>query len=151
MVGATRPSPESYTEGDAERWYHDLLAEPFGWTIEHKGHCIGLARLHGLNEEERSASIALGLFSPSDRGRGLGTEALQLVLAYAFQVQNLARLRVRVLEFNSRAIRCYGRCGFREIGRELIMLGDEPAIDVFMELLATDFEASMTRPILYTG
>ena len=146
MVGATGPSSESFTQRDAELWYHDLVGEPFGWAIEHNGRCIGLARLHEVGEGETSASVALGLFSPSDRGRGLGTEAVQLVLAYAFQVLNLARLRVRVLAFNTRAIRCYNRCGFTEVGRKPVMLGDESAVDVFMDLAATDFRASMVCP-----
>ena len=142
MVGATGPSSESFTQSVAERWYHELVSEPFGWAIEHEGHCIGLARLHELSEEESSASVALGLYSPSDRGRGLGTEAVQLVLAYAFQVLELATLRVRVLAFNARAIRCYDRCGFKEIGREPVMLGEESSMDVFMDLAAADFKAS---------
>ncbi|MCI2424239.1 GNAT family N-acetyltransferase [Saccharopolyspora sp. K220] len=51
-------------------------------------------------------------------GRGLGSEATQLVLEYAFTELGLHRVDLRVLAFNERAIACYTTCGFVIEGRE---------------------------------
>jgi len=141
MVGAVGPVSKPFTKSDAERWYQKLVGEPFGWVIEYEGCCIGLARIHDIDEHSRSASLALGLFSAIDRGRGFGTEVVRLLLAYAFHDLGLASLQVRVLSFNARAIRCYERCGFKEINREPVTLGTEQAIDVLMRLEATEVQA----------
>lgn len=80
--------------------------------------------------------LALGLFAPEHRGRGLGTEAVRLLLAHAFGTLGLATVRVRVLAFTARALACYRRCGFREMGREAVRLGTEAAEDVLMAITA---------------
>jgi len=133
MVGAS-PSSEPLTRADAERWLVALAREPYGWVIERDGHCVGEARLHHVDRAAGEGRLALGLFAPADRGRGLGTEAAGLVLAHAFGALGLARVRLRVLAFNARAVACYRRCGFREVGREPARLDDGgTAEDILME------------------
>ena len=65
--------------------------------------------------------------------RHRGTE---VVVQYAFGSLGLPRLELAVLELNERAIRCYKRCGFREVGRswESIVIDGEPHHDVLMEV-----------------
>ena len=41
-----------------------------------------------------------------------------LVLQYAFEVLKLHRISVRVVEYNTRALRAYEKCGFVVEGRE---------------------------------
>ena len=136
MVGATAPASGPMTREDAERWYARLVGEPLGWVIEHEGRCVGEARLHGLDPMARRGRLAVGIFAPGDRGRGIGTEAVRLVLAHAFGVLGLRTVALRVLAFNARAIACYRRCSFREVGREAVRLGDVEAEDVLMEATA---------------
>jgi uncharacterized protein YhfF/RimJ/RimL family protein N-acetyltransferase len=137
MVGADAAAPAPFTRADAERWYARLAAEPHGWVVEHEGRCVGLARLHGVEPAARRAWVALGLFAPEDRGRGLGTEALRLVLAHAFDGLGLVVVRLRVLAHNARALACYRRCGFGEVGREPVTVGGERTEDVTMALHAS--------------
>ena len=132
MVGATGPAAGRLTRADAERWYTALSDEPQAWVIELGGRCIGEARLHHVDAAAGEAWLALGLFAPGHRGRGLGTEAVRLLLAHAFGALGLATVRVRVLAFNAPALACYCRCGFREVGREPVTLGAEAAEDVLM-------------------
>jgi RimJ/RimL family protein N-acetyltransferase len=131
MVGATGPAARRLTRADAERWYTALRDEPQAWVIELGGRCIGEARLHHV-DAAGEAWLALGLFAPEHRGRGLGTEAVRLLLAHAVGALGLATVRVRVLAFNAPALACYRRCGFREVGREPVTLGAEAAEDVLM-------------------
>jgi [ribosomal protein S5]-alanine N-acetyltransferase len=141
MVGAVGADPGALTQADAEHWYVKLRQESLGWVIEHAGHCVGVARLHGVDEATRSAHLAVGLFAPTHRGRGLGTEAVQLMLTHAFDSLELTTVRLRVLAFNARALACYRRCGFREVGRQAVELDGERAEDILMELTAPEFRA----------
>ena len=138
MVGAIGSPPGPLTQADAERWYEDVGREEHGWVIELDGRCVGVARLHSLDASLKQAHLAVGLFAPQHRGMGLGTEAVQLVLSHAFDTLDLSVVRARVLAFNSRAIACYGRCGFREVAREPLSLDGEAAEDVLMEIRASE-------------
>ena len=51
-------------------------------------------------------------------GKGYGTDALRVLLRYAFDELNLYRVSLSVLEGNERAMRSYEKCGFRYEGRE---------------------------------
>jgi RimJ/RimL family protein N-acetyltransferase len=123
------------TPPEVDRWYGDL-AERYSWVIEFEGRCVGMARLHHVDVAARNARFAIGLFRSEHRGRGFGQEATRLVLDYAFGLLGLERVQLRVLDFNRQAITCYRRCGFVEIGRERVQLGDTPATDVLMEVRA---------------
>ncbi len=78
----------------------------------------------------------------SFRGRGLGTAATHLVLAYAFDVLALHRVELRVLTFNERAIACYEKCGFVREGveREGAWIGGEWQSDLRMSILEHEFK-----------
>ena len=140
MVGGTGPTPGPMTRADAEHWYDSLTNEPHGWAIEYDGQCVGVARLHGVDAAAAHAWLVVGLFAPEHRGRGLGTEAVRLLLGYAFATLGVDTVRVRVLAFNARAIACYRRCGFREFAREPVVLGSEVTDDILMETTAAEFD-----------
>jgi RimJ/RimL family protein N-acetyltransferase len=55
--------------------------------------------------------LAVGLFAATERGHGVGTETTRLVLEHAFSALGLARVRLRVLAFNARALACYRGVG----------------------------------------
>ncbi|NLG49454.1 MAG: GNAT family N-acetyltransferase [Chloroflexi bacterium] len=46
-------------------------------------------------------------------GQGLGTEALRLLVQYAFMELNLRRLQLTVFDYNERAMAVYRKCGFQ--------------------------------------
>jgi RimJ/RimL family protein N-acetyltransferase len=50
-------------------------------------------------------------------GKGCGTDAMRLLLQYAFLEVNLRRVSLGVFEYNPRAIRAYERVGFCHEGR----------------------------------
>jgi len=133
MVGGVGPDPGPLTPPEADRWYSGLHSEPYLWVVEFGGECIGMAKLHHVDPRARTARYAIGLFRSEHRGRGFGQEATRLVLDHAFGPLGLERVELRVLDFNQQAIACYRRCGFVEVARELVQLGDSPAHDVVME------------------
>jgi RimJ/RimL family protein N-acetyltransferase len=55
-------------------------------------------------------SIALG--DKDSRGKGYASEALKLILYFAFCELNLFRVQLSVISYNTSAIALYERCGF---------------------------------------
>ena len=115
----------------------------FDWVIDVDGDLAGVAFLHSMSEIDRKARFALGMFSPEFIGLGLGGEATRLVLGHAFDVLGLHRIDLRVLAFNTAAIRSYERCGFIIEGREResCWLENGWHDDVVMGVLAREFAA----------
>lgn len=136
MSGAAQPSSGPMSSEAAEAWLEKLgEAGTVEWVVDAEGQFLGTTRLHSFREAG-SARYAVGFFDPKRLGRGFGTEVTEVVVQYAFSSLGLRRVDLAVLEFNERAIRCYKRCGFREVGRssEIIIIDGEPHHDVLMEI-----------------
>lgn len=65
----------------------------------------------------RDAYVGIGIYKREDWGKGYGSEAMQLIVAFAFNELNLRRVSLTVFEYNPRAIRSYEKCGFQVEGR----------------------------------
>ena len=141
LCGGVADSDEPFTEAQARAWYERAAAEPYGWCIEIRGRCIGTARLHSLDSDNRRARYAIGIFDPEMWGRGYGTLATRGVLRFAFGVLMLHRVDLRVLSDNTRAIACYARCGFRQEGteREGALIDGNWHDDVMMSILDREY------------
>ena len=75
---------------------------------------IGFAQLYWIEWNHGTGWLRLGIGDPQDRGRGYGTEAIQLLLNYAFNELNLYRLTAVVAEDNPQALRFFLANGFAE-------------------------------------
>ncbi|MCP3801367.1 GNAT family N-acetyltransferase [Allokutzneria sp. A3M-2-11 16] len=75
------------------------------------GGFAGDLALKDISFDNLSAGYRIGLTGGAT-GRGLGTEATRLVLAYAFERIGLHRVELEVYTFNPRAVACYRKCGF---------------------------------------
>jgi RimJ/RimL family protein N-acetyltransferase len=148
MYGHEAEPQAELTQAQAEAIYRELVSgeDPYLWAIEVEGAYVGTAFLHSLEENERRASYAIGIQASRYLGRGFGTEATRLVLAYAFEVLKLHRIVVKVLDFNVRAIACYRKCGFVEEGREreCALLDGAWHDDVIMGLLEHEYREAST-------
>ena len=74
---------------------------------------LGQVDLISINWRLRSAELAIVMGAEARRGKGLGTQALGLMLRYAFLTLGLERVELEVATENQRAIRCYEKAGFR--------------------------------------
>jgi RimJ/RimL family protein N-acetyltransferase len=77
---------------------------------------IGIISLWGFQWTHGEAGVAIGLGDPDTWGKGYGTEAMRLVLRYAFDELNLHRVFLWVFAYNERAIRSYEKTGFKREG-----------------------------------
>jgi RimJ/RimL family protein N-acetyltransferase len=104
---------------------------------------LGDINLDVINEwGSRDAFVGLGIGDHNDWGKGYGTDAMKIILRYAFIELNLRRVTLTVFEYNPRAIRSYEKTGFRHEGRlRGALLRDGKRWDMFyMGILAEDWK-----------
>jgi RimJ/RimL family protein N-acetyltransferase len=73
---------------------------------------IGNVWLWDIDTRHRKAEIRVVLGDREHTGRGMGTEAIALTCAYAFQRLNLHKVYADVLARNARALRAFQKAGF---------------------------------------
>lgn len=136
-----------YTSADAERWRHGVETDPVTrvWAIDTKdGRHIGDVDIHDINGLDASARLTILIGETDGRDRGYGTDAVKVVLCYAFEELRLRSVNLRVCDFNRRAIRCYEKCGFAHAKTEILPPGFRDG-DVFMVATSESFEALRAR------
>src|SRR5690349_12074697 len=69
------------------------------------------------NWGSRDAFVGPGIYVRDDWGKGYGTDAMKLMLGFAFTEINLRRVTLTVFDYNPRAIRSYEKVGFQHEGR----------------------------------
>jgi RimJ/RimL family protein N-acetyltransferase len=94
------------------------------------------------NWNSRDAFVGLGIGDRNDWGKGYGTDAMNIILRFAFTELNLHRVTLTVFEYNPRAIRSYEKVGFCHEGRlRSILLRDGKRWDMlYMGILAEDWK-----------
>ena len=105
------------------RWW-DAPAEGFPWdepesirlTVEVDGKIAGLIKFWEETEPKyRHATIDVFL-DPAVHGRGVGTEAVRLVMRHVIEDRGHHRITIDPAAGNAAAIRAYQKAGFTEVG-----------------------------------
>jgi RimJ/RimL family protein N-acetyltransferase len=78
---------------------------------------IGFIGLFDLYKTHGDAMVAIALGERDFWGKGYGTDAMRVMLRYAFHELNLRRMGLIVFEYNPRAMRSYEKVGFSVEGR----------------------------------
>lgn len=102
---------------------------------------IGVIGLTNISEANDSAELSIIVGEREDREQGLGTEAIRVLLRYAFGELGLSRVGLSVFEFNRPAITAYQKIGFQEEGRlRGAIRRDEASHDaILMSVLASEW------------
>lgn len=105
---------------------------------------IGSCGIVNLNMFTHSAEIGINLSHPDYRGKGYGGEIMLLTMRYGFEQFNLNRISLRVMGFNTRAIRLYEKLGFRhEVREREVFFHDGAYFDqLHMGILRPEWEAA---------
>lgn len=80
---------------------------------------IGNAGFVEIDEEKKSAVLRITIGNPEFLGKGLGSEAMQLLIRYAFSKTPWTHLSLNVISTNVRAIRTYEGAGFSKTNEHL--------------------------------
>jgi RimJ/RimL family protein N-acetyltransferase len=136
-----RNSPTTLAE--EERWYRDYSrrSDEQIFAIEVNGKHVGNLGLHKVDRIHRKADLGIVIGETEYWSQGYGTDALRTALRYGFEQLRLSKVSLDVLEYNSRALRSYEKCGFvREgIHREEVYKDGRFLNVVRMSILAREF------------
>jgi len=92
---------------------------------------LGKAIFEWVDWANGNSFLSLGIGSGGDRGKGLGTQALGLLLRFAFAELSLFRVTVVVPEYNQAAIALLHKFGFvEEVRRRKAILRDDQEYDL---------------------
>ena len=102
---------------------------------------LGVISLMNFNEANASADLSVIVGNKKDRDQGLGTEAIRVILRYAFEDLGLSRVGLSVFDFNEPAISAYEKLGFQKEGRlrQAIRRDGELHDAILMRLLASEW------------
>lgn len=105
---------------------------------------IGEIGLDGISYTHGESFVGIGIGERELWGKGYGTDAMNVMLRYAFTELNLHRVSLTVFEYNPRAIRSYEKCGFRVEGhaRETFQREGRRWDLIFMGILRDEWMAA---------
>ncbi len=107
------------THHQLKRWYQanvpDRRYQVFAIETVN-GRLIGDLELDHICWSRREAELRIRIGEKDCWNQGLGTEAIQLVFNYILAGKKFNRIYLRVYRFNKRAISCYLKNGFRQVG-----------------------------------
>ncbi|MCX7773604.1 MAG: GNAT family N-acetyltransferase [Clostridia bacterium] len=113
---------------------------------------LGRCLLFSVNHVDRTGHVGIFIGDQEYRGKGYGTEALKLLLDFGFNLLNLNNIMLGVFSYNERALNCYKKVGFKEIGRrrQARVVGGEKYDAVLMDMLSEEFESVYVKKVLNT-
>lgn len=108
---------------------------------------IGTVSLEKINNIDRRATLGIFIGNKEYWNDGYGTEAIRLILDYGFNYMNLHSIKLNLMSFNERALKCYKKCGFKEIGRlrESRFVNGKYYDSICMDILFSEFTESYIR------
>lgn len=108
------------SEAQHQAWFESIRQRDdvfiFGIRLLETDELIGSCQLHSVDQVSRSAELQIRLGEAAARGKGFGTEAVRLLLKFAFTDLNLNRVYLHVFDSNTRAIQVYEKNGFSREG-----------------------------------
>jgi RimJ/RimL family protein N-acetyltransferase len=105
------------------------------------GQCMGEVVLNEWDPGNHSCNFRT-LLGSSGRDRGLGTEAVRMIVGYGFEQLGLHRISLQVYAFNPRARHVYEKVGFIEEGvlRDELRYRDQWVDATVMSILAHEWK-----------
>lgn len=130
---------KDYDAGTAMR--ADAKNVPF--VVEVDGEPVGTVSLWGIDLHNRRAHLGITM-GPQARGKGYGTDAIRVLLRYAFLDRGLNRVQLETLASNEQALSAYRRAGFVQegIAREDNWIEGRFVDQVVMSVLAAEWAAA---------
>lgn len=112
--------PYPITLEEEYKWYDKQTA--FGdlynfaiETIDDKKYIGGC----GINNVDwKNSIVTVGIFIGNKDywNKGYGTDAMKILIKFAFEQMNINKVKLNVYSFNERAIKSYEKCGFKKEG-----------------------------------
>jgi RimJ/RimL family protein N-acetyltransferase len=133
----TREQVRQYIEGKAQDSSGVLMLI----ALTENDTVIGDIQLLEIHPFNRSCYIRIAIDNLIHQGKGYGTEAMKLMLDYAFGDLNLHRIELNVYSYNERAIHVYERLGFKKEGvqRDALFYNHQYHDSIIMSMLEDEY------------
>jgi len=114
-------APSPLNRPAVEKLFEDRELSPvddsFAIHVKDEDEPVGVISLMNISDANESAELSVIVGHPDDRHQGYGTEAIELLLGYAFEELGLNRVGLSAFDFNDEAIAAYDKLGFAVEGR----------------------------------
>ncbi|MHB7935741.1 GNAT family N-acetyltransferase [Staphylococcus haemolyticus] len=115
LIGTVYP----ITELEHENWFQNRMLEKdnrmFVIDLDNKK-SIGIVGFKNLDWVNRNSELFIYIGDEEYWGKGYGTQALELIIKFAFNNLNLHMLYLEVFSYNKNATKTYERLGFKQDG-----------------------------------
>jgi methionyl-tRNA formyltransferase len=133
-----------------EDQYHDLFQEIqkstdaifFGIRCIQTNKLIGFCQLDNIDMINKNAELCIQIRDLSERNKSYGTEAVNILLGFAFNDLEIHRVYLHVLSTNFPAIRTFEKNGLIQEGllRQAAFVNGEFLDEVFMAILKSGYD-----------
>jgi RimJ/RimL family protein N-acetyltransferase len=101
---------------DHLKWFEAVSLQKdistFSIIENQNNHLIGTCSLRNISLIHKNAELQIRIGEIEYQNKGLGREAINLLIQYAFNDLNLSRVFLHVFSDNLRAVKTYEHCGF---------------------------------------
>lgn len=115
LIGTVYP----ITELEHENWFQNRMLEKdnrmFVIDLDNEK-SIGIVGFKNLDWVNRNSELFIYIGDEEYWGKGYGTQALELIIKFAFNNLNLHMLYLEVFSYNKNATKTYKRLGFKQDG-----------------------------------
>ncbi|MCL2018274.1 MAG: GNAT family N-acetyltransferase [Oscillospiraceae bacterium] len=127
-----------------KEWMEGILKKgehSYAIVMDRTDEVVGSIGLFEVKNTHGTATVGLFIGEATNRGKGLGTEAMKLMVGYAFDVLNFQNIMLNVFEFNKGAYKSYLKVGFKEFGRrrKAVYLDNKRHDIIFMDITREDW------------
>ncbi|ASS74561.1 hypothetical protein CIG75_05815 [Tumebacillus algifaecis] len=143
--------PYPVVEQDVEKFVSEISSQndryTFGIETLDDQVFIGTCSIFRVELGHGNCWVSIMIGGPEHRGKGYGTEAMELLIDFIFRYINVHKIKLGVFSFNEQAIRSYEKNGFQVEGRmreELFREGKYHDM-IYMGLLRREYEAIKER------
>lgn len=116
LIGEVLPTSQSGMAAYFDKVQADSSRVWFVIVVRDGDRMIGEAGLLRMFPAWRTTDLSIIIGDKTAWGKGYGTEAIELLLDYAFGYLNVHRVAIGVVGTNERALRFYERVGFKKEG-----------------------------------
>jgi len=139
----------AYTLESERKWMLEQ-AGPYQFAIVrlNDNTLLGNCGFNNINQRNQNAEVGIFIGEAEERGKGYGTETMELLLEYGFNELNLNNIMLKAFAFNERAIACYKKAGFAEFGRrhQANYINGAWQDKVYMEVLRDEWRSRHAQP-----
>ena len=117
--GVARSWSVKQSKEEMQKWMENEKPNDYEFVIRTlaENRLIGMIGLDGIRWSHGDTFVGIAVGEREVWGRGYGTDAMRVILRFAFMELNLHRVSLDVFEYNPRAIRSYEKVGFKHEGR----------------------------------